>query len=178
LADVYSCSGPDCVQLRDPAEELLLRFPLGFAFTDFGEYFIISGVSMVFSLLAAEYKAPDTTLYVVLGSECLFFFGFSFLLVRGVANRSDLTIIALRLLAHSCSIEYIPIPVAGFWSLLTRLSKGFLLTSSFTREGDDLLVKLLHMSSAQFARVAWVCVVGFILMEIDIYFGFHLGFCF
>ena len=26
LADVYSCSNPDCVQLNDPAEQLILRF--------------------------------------------------------------------------------------------------------------------------------------------------------
>ena len=154
LAEVYSCRDPDCVQLSDPAEEFMLRFALNSAWIEFGRYFLLSGISMVLTLLAAEYIAPDTTLYVVLGGEFLHFSGLSVLLVRSLVIGSDLTSIASRMLAQSSTTEYLLIPAAGFWSGLKRYNTELLRSSTIKSEENKIVV----VFSEKISLLVWTCV--------------------
>jgi hypothetical protein len=64
-ADIYSCSVPDCVQLTDPAEEFLLAFGHNDIWEVLGRCLMLSGVVMMFSVIAGELRYPQAVTCIV-----------------------------------------------------------------------------------------------------------------
>ena len=138
LADVYSCSDPYCVQLTDPAEQFRLYFIAEYTLIELGEYFILSGVSILLALFGAEIRSSRNTKHMTAGVEVLFLVGLSLLVLRTsgillLTFWSSLNSIASRLPAYL--IEFIVIVLAVFCFRLVRYSKyGILFSHCEIRE--------------------------------------------